>query len=201
MTKLIKFIVQSGDNSVSLLQYLDKNIKSINNIGIRVRIVKLDDSDEDMIEELEKNGITRLPVMIDHNGNIHAGVDRIVRLLNKCIHKVHIRADLGPRDDDLTEYYKKAMFGGDGDQREEDEDAFGGEPNFERALTKHRQARQAAPQPRTPSRQINNTRPPARQVEELPDEPNIVDVPITMPAGGNDVDQEMLAAWMNNNID
>lgn len=90
-SQLIKYrlFVQKAPASIDLLKYLDKNIKTINSLGVRVHIeiIRSEDLDEKLQEKFQRMGIRNLPALIDPSGPKFIGVKKIVELFERNIKK------------------------------------------------------------------------------------------------------------------
>lgn len=83
-----KLIVRDDEPCMRLLRYLTKNIVTINKLGAKVRINKIDtELDAEAVEKLRAEGIVRLPALIDPDGNPIIGLKKIVDLFEKNINK------------------------------------------------------------------------------------------------------------------
>lgn len=84
-----KIIVQPGIASKYLLQYISQNIASINELGIKLVIEKIDkhEFDKDLIYFMRSKGITRLPALIAPNGKISIGNENIINIFQRSIKK------------------------------------------------------------------------------------------------------------------
>lgn len=110
-------IIQSTDNCIKLLKYLDKNIQLINKIGVGVNIKKYDEENvsEPMSKLIQKKNITRLPALITNQGDIFIGLDDIINIFNKNLNKFKETqdevngCDFGSNDY-LSNMYKKEML-------------------------------------------------------------------------------------------
>jgi hypothetical protein len=246
--KTFKLIVQVNEVCLEILRYLDKNISTINRLGVRIQVEKLSKSelDEEMLETLRKKGITRLPVLIVNDGKLLVGLKRIIDMFEKNLNNARVDERVSPAGDyggpavgaemgtnpDLCDYWQRELYAGTDrkgkmiprDDKDEGEDEGG---DIERRLAdyrrnepKHRRSgggreRDIDPPPRERPRRGGH------RVEEPED--NIADsdddsdggydepppkrgggsraprLPPTGDAGGDAMDQRMLAAWMDNN--
>jgi len=81
-----KLIVkETGNPTVSVLQYFNKNIQDINSMQVFLIIVKMkeEDLDKDIVGRLAAKGITRFPALISDNGRVFLGVQKIRDLFDK----------------------------------------------------------------------------------------------------------------------
>lgn len=115
-----KLIVQKDSPCLDLLKYLDKNIVMINKLGAYVHVEKISDEsiDEELIESLNKHGITRLPAMIDNNGTKFIGIKKIKILFEKNISVARAENISSPHhrqmdfsgNTDLTSFYQNELM-------------------------------------------------------------------------------------------
>lgn len=121
--KTFKVIVKTSDSCIDLLKYLDKHIKSINALGVRIRIEKIsnDELDEEMVESLRKRGVTRLPALLDSEGKVFLGLTKIMEIFNKNLKLAQINRRVSPIDDmsggatdnpDIDNFWMKELFQG-----------------------------------------------------------------------------------------
>jgi hypothetical protein len=163
MSQTFKIIVQVTDNSLELLRYINKNLDDINRLGARVRIEKISkkEFDEDMVELLRRENITRLPALVAPDKTIFIGLKRIVdffeRNLNTAKNQDRVSAvgsgvsEMGANPD-LSDYWSRQLYDGVSKQdgrtviRDEDSDEQNETKDIERRLNdynkkvpKHRQ--------------------------------------------------------------
>lgn len=62
-----RILVQESTNCIKLAEFIDKNIKNINKLGLFVIMEKIEkeDMEGEFLESLKKKGITRLPALIN----------------------------------------------------------------------------------------------------------------------------------------
>jgi hypothetical protein len=99
MVRMFKLIVQPTNNCLEVLRYLNRNIRSVNKLGIGVIIEKID-GNEELIEILRKRGITRLPVLLSPDGNNAIGMRQVIDLFEKGIKRIPGRARSGAEAND-----------------------------------------------------------------------------------------------------
>ena len=77
--RLFKLIVQPDENSITVLKYLDSSIKTLNQMGVKFKIVKIDPEflTPSFLKELEQNNVTRLPVVITDDNKYWIGYKEI----------------------------------------------------------------------------------------------------------------------------
>ncbi len=87
----LKLYVNVSDNSLDVLQYIDKNLTEINKMGVFVTIELLtdDDIDEDMKRFLAKKGIVRLPSLLSGK-KTHVGVVDIKKVFANALKKMSL---------------------------------------------------------------------------------------------------------------
>lgn len=163
MSQTFKIIVQVTDNSLELLRYINKNLDEINRLGAKVRIEKISkkEFDEDMVELLRRENITRLPALVAPDKTIFIGLKRIIDFFERNLNtaKNHDRvsavgsgaSEMGGNAD-LSDFWSRQLFDGVSKQdgrtivRDEDDDEQDGSKDIERRLNdynkkvpKHRQ--------------------------------------------------------------
>lgn len=97
----LKLYVNVSDNSLDVLQYIDKNLTEINKMGVFVNIELLtdDDIDEDMKRFLAKKGIVRLPSLLSGK-KTHVGVVDIKKVFANALKKMSLAPSAMDDDDD-----------------------------------------------------------------------------------------------------
>ncbi len=125
--KTFKVIVQGGKkNSLDIAQYIDENIRAVNNLGIIIRMEKIseDEMDAEMVEALRKRGITRLPALLTNEGKVFVGKDKIMDLFDRGIRGQRRGARLDPGDvgyggntemgsnPDMTDFWMRELYAG-----------------------------------------------------------------------------------------
>ncbi|SIP86048.1 Hypothetical protein PACV_335 [Pacmanvirus A23] len=232
-TKTFKLIVQVSDNCLDLLRYLDKNINDINKLGVRVQVEKIakDEFDDEMVENLRKRGITRLPALIAPDNKIFIGLASITNLFEKNLNNVRTGQRVGPirggdssesdSNLDISDYMMKEMYEGTDrstgkiivkdDKDELDDEASDIERKmgqYRRNIPKHRQQSSGRERDIDPVPRNRN-----RRRDELEDNIEVDDYDEPEPPrrgrasaiepsddmAGDDMDQRMLSAWMDNN--
>ena len=83
----IILVKDRGQNNIRILQYINRNIKTINAMGIFLSITKICEADFDrnMVNKLHSRGIMNLPALITHKGKIYEGMNKIQTLFNNNI--------------------------------------------------------------------------------------------------------------------
>jgi hypothetical protein len=148
--KVFKVLVQDSDNCIELARYINKNIKSINKLGIEIRMEKIekDEFDDDMVEALRKRGITRLPAMVTNDGKTHVGLKVIIDMFEKGINNQSNASRVSPEMDlssemgsnpDMNNFWMRELYAGQDNKGrpipKKDEDEEIGEKNdIERRL-------------------------------------------------------------------
>lgn len=244
--KTFKLIVQTSDTCLDLLRYMNKNITTINQLGVRVAVEKISkqEFDDDMVETLRKKGITRLPALIAPDGKLFIGIKRITDLFDKNLNSARNDSRTNPSGEyggpatgaemgsnpDLTDFWQAELFAGQDRKgrhiprkdKDEEEDEAGDIQrrldDYRRTEPKHRRSDGGRERDIDPPVQDRARR--GRQVEEEPED-NIADSddegyddpapptrrgsvrpPRTSSSGdarGDDMDQRMMAAWLDNN--
>lgn len=159
MAKLVIF-VKTSKLSVELLKYVDKNIAAINAKGVTVSVEKISGTSN---KECKRYKITRLPAMIDEEGNVHVGVEKIMAVFKRNIGSrrddpLESMYGVGENtpESDVNAYLANQMFHRDGRPITTDEDSEEGESKdfsgeFERFRSKSTSKRKS-PLPPPPSR-------------------------------------------------
>lgn len=77
--RTFKLIVQPDDNSIKVLRYLDNVIVKINQMGVYFKITRLRNKDltPSLVQDLARNNISRLPVVITDDGKHWVGFKEI----------------------------------------------------------------------------------------------------------------------------
>lgn len=97
--RVFKLIVQPDENSITVLKYLDSSIKTLNQMGVKFKIIKIDPEylTPSFLKELEQNNVTRLPVVITDDNKYWIGYKEIkskiytnIKLFQENIQKEHI---------------------------------------------------------------------------------------------------------------
>lgn len=83
--RTFKIFVQNQPNSVEVARYIESQIEAINNLGIHIKMVKVqpEDMDDEMIQTFRKLGITRFPAMLTNTGRAYIGVNQIIDVFKK----------------------------------------------------------------------------------------------------------------------
>lgn len=117
-----KVIVKNSDNCIKTLNYLNNNVKTINKMGIKIVIRKIntDDFDQELVEVLRQQGITRLPTLIMDSGEKYVGLESIKNIFEKNMKRFNATALGKPinktqtneygNNPDLGSFYKKKCF-------------------------------------------------------------------------------------------
>ena len=237
--KIFKLIVQPTPTCMDLLKYLNKNIRSVNQLGARVVIERIGDGemDDDLVDTFRKKGITRLPAMIAPDGYVFIGLKQVTEVFEKNIRNVKTMSraepvgmdDTGGTNPALDDFYMRELFDGVDKHgkhipRSDTDEPDGDGCNIEEQLSEYRRN---VPTHRTGSDGANIDRPrqsrrtrgrgeTRRRDEPQYDYDNIGDdsdeeydtrqqprlsAPMLSRTGdskGDDMDQRMLAAWMDN---
>lgn len=211
MSRTLKIIVQTSDNCVQLLRYVDKNIARLNKLGVRIAVEKLsaDEQNEATVQMLKKKGITRLPVLVAPDGVVFIGIKKIIELFEENLAVANTAAKVEPADcpSEVADYMMGAMYAGvdprtgkriprsDKDEPEDDTsiDYDKRMRDYERTMPKHRRANGSVDEPMAPQREDDDMPPvtvskPAR-VHKLSS---------TGDVSGDQMDQRMLSALMDN---
>ncbi len=120
-----KLIVTVNDNCVAVLKYLNKTIRDINNLGVRVQIEKIatDDFDAEMVNILRKRGIVRLPVLIAPDGVKFTGVKDITGLFEKNLKSGRNNTKVAPVDtSNVHDFMLREMQRTDNNTKDDDLD-------------------------------------------------------------------------------
>ncbi len=235
--KTFKLIVQVSDNCLDLLRYLDKNISDINKLGVKVQVEKIarDEFDDEMVENLRKRGITRLPALIAPDNKIFIGLASITSLFEKNLNNVRTGQRVGPIRDgndemstemgsnpDMTDFWMKELYEGTdrstgklivrNDKDEPDDESGDIERKmsmYRRNVPKHRQQssgreKDIDPMPRNRGRRRDELEDNIEVDDEYdePEPPRRGRASTMEPSddvAGDDMDQRMMAAWMDNN--
>ena len=144
-----KLLVQSDNTCMELLRYLNKNIITINEMGVVITIEKIasDDIDEELIDSLRRHGITRLPTLIDNNNKKIIGIKKILELFERNISKMKTSTIVNPSarqlgSTDLEDFYNREMMttddSGKNVPRTDGDDGAGESQgiNFDKEMTK-----------------------------------------------------------------
>ena len=77
--RVFKLIVRIDGNSAKVLRYIDTVIETVNQTGVRFKIIKLKKSDmtKALVQKLESENITRLPAVITDDGKQWIGYKTI----------------------------------------------------------------------------------------------------------------------------
>lgn len=129
--KSFKLFVTPNPPSKETLVYLNKHIKELNALGVIVHIQNFHHKDfnEDIVNELRKQGITRLPAMKASDGKLYIGVKSILDLFTQGLSQQRNRqmteaptagfggpatgADLGNcPDGDINNYWMRELYAG-----------------------------------------------------------------------------------------
>ena len=236
-SKTFKLIVQVSDNCLDLLRYIDKNISDINSLGVRLHVEKIAKSecDDEMIENLRKHGITRLPALISPDNKIFIGIACITNLFEKNLNNIRTGQRVGPikegfnqsatsaeigSNPDMTDYWMRELYSGTDENgklkpRDDPDEAEDESKDYEKKMrdqqkNQPKQRRQGSdrerdvePAPRTRRRNYEESDDniadsddeyiPTRRSNKMPE------LPSTGDASGDNMDDRMLAAWMENN--
>jgi hypothetical protein len=235
--KTFKLIVKPSPNCIDLLRYLNKNIKSINKLGVTVRVEKISQSEfnEDMVNALKAKGITRLPTLVAPEGKIFVGLKSITDLFEKNLNNNKRNARLtpgrGPMDPatnaeigsnpDMSNFWMREMYAGIGKNgkplaRQDKDEPEDESADIQKRIAEYQrnipaQRRQGNDRERDidpPPRQRGARRQPLDEDDANPND-NIADIDPTpvrprLPAlrsgdaQSDDLDQRMLAAWLDN---
>jgi hypothetical protein len=86
-SKFKLLVKDTGEASLSLLQYINDNIDIIMKMGVTFDIVKINQKSitQKRKEEMAKKGITMLPAIVTENGVVLTKVSRIINKFNKNI--------------------------------------------------------------------------------------------------------------------
>jgi hypothetical protein len=255
-SKLFTVFVQPSSSCLELLRYLNKNILTVNKMGVKVQIEKLEkeDCDKEMVDALNKRGINRLPAMVASDGKTFVGLKSILDLFEKGIgsHQRDNRLngggmdlDTSPEQDtsfgtnpDMANFWMTELFAGidkkgkhiprkDKDEAEDEGDDIEKKMRaYERNIPKHRKGNSERDVDNTMAEQQTRRRrrpaPTRRRQQDDDEEPDNIasdddesggyddaprrnnrqDNPPFAPSadvGGDDMDQKMLSAWLNNN--
>lgn len=198
-------------------------------VRIHIEKISKDEFDEDMVETLRTKGITRLPVLLAPDGKMKIGLKQVIDLFEKNINNANNNARTGPIDDaeigtnpDMTDFWMNELYNGsdkrgrliprkDKDEVEEE----GGNiekrlAEYQRNVPKHRRTdnareRDIDPAPRTRGRGNYHDEDSEDNIADYEDEApktrrdTTTRLESTGDANGDDMDQRMLAAWMDNN--
>lgn len=104
-------IVQKTTNCIKLLRYIDKNILDINAAGIIINIEPLPNNcDGDVLKLCKKYGITWLPALISHNGDITIGHTQIIEKFKSLTQQSTIKNMVSPIDNEYDKYIQKELY-------------------------------------------------------------------------------------------
>ena len=224
MVTTFKLIVGITDNSIDVLKYIKKHIKAIKRLNTRVKMSKISTRhvDKSLLEILKSKGITRLPALIAPDGKVFIGKKKIIELFDSNLNRVKNRELVQPArpergDSDLSNYWMKEMYSGrdnngkliprnDPDEpQDEGKDINERMREYEGNVPTHRRP-QRDPMDTAAERMHGTTmaNPDAGRefIDDIPE--NIASEPrrttaINIPRVDDDMDQKMLAAWVNNN--
>lgn len=253
-----KLIVQTSKNSKAIMRYLDKNINSINRVGVLLHIDKIsaEEMTEETAEAFRKKKIMRFPALLGPDNAKYIGINDIIELFESKIDmtKAKTRSEYNTYSDSnngttggsgnmLDDFYAREMFNDDKTPKtdaEEDTMNEGG-ANIERRMAEYERNKPKHHTPGGGEVNINRTRAPREaatpnynnygndnrndnrastrpQKNALAnniahDEYNDYDIdydneyntPVNLPplsrtddAAGDDMDQRIADAWMNN---
>ena len=207
--KSFKLVVQPSQRCIEVLQYLDDNIQQINRIGIMIKIEKLDkaDLDEATVRALHTHGIARLPALIiPGQKRPLVGSQKIIDLFGSRMNTLRTTSRIdGTMDSntDLSEFWKNELFSNQNGtlvpRKETEPEDQGAEimrrmNEYQTNQPKHRQNNSANEMDNVPTR-------PARRTEPIQQQAQQIDMGGGAGGGaGGDVDDRMLAAWLDNNV-
>lgn len=111
------FVKDSGKPSIDILRYIAKNIEIINNMGVSIKITKIEEDtlDEDMQKKLASNGIKNFPSLVCSRDVIKTGCKNIIAMFetnkNRLIDQQERDAvSVGSFENtDLAEYYAEQI--------------------------------------------------------------------------------------------
>lgn len=226
---IFKIFVQKNPVCMDVLEYIEKNIDNILDLGAKIHIERIrdEDADADLLEAFRQHNIERFPAMTSSTFKKPIiGLKHIIDYFEKNLKKSRNEERVAPitefgSNPDLSGFYMREMFAGTDQRgayvpRTDDEDDMDDKPDFQRRMADYerkipKQRRQdAGPRNAAPQQRRTRTELPIEEPEQ-----NIVDEeeysePIprrqerrhtlapTEDPGGDDMDQRMLAAWMNN---
>jgi hypothetical protein len=162
-TRIFKLLVQVSECCVDILKYLDKNITTINQLGVKIQIQKInkDDLDEELVRKLNDKGITRLPALITDDQKVFIGIKKIRDLFESGLNSVRKSSIAGPAIDtgggaemgnnpDMQDFYMRELYEGYENGKfipRKDDDKVDGDKNdiedrirrYQGSVPKHRQ--------------------------------------------------------------
>lgn len=110
------FVKDSGKPSIEILQYINKNIKTINAMGVVIKITKIEEEtlDESLRKQLAKNGIKHFPTLVCSREVIKSGCRNIITMFESNMNRLKQQpgnsAAVGPfEDSDLAAYYAEQI--------------------------------------------------------------------------------------------
>lgn len=194
---IYSLIVQQTEKCIKVLKYIDKCISTINRTGIKILIESLPDNcDNDILEICHKNGINRLPALIDNDGLVFIGYKQIISRLKKIENNKRL-TDVVNRDE-VSDFWKNELFEGtskdgkpifktDSDTADVD-DASG---DIDKKLSQYRS--------NAPKHHNNKPTSEPKQSNVVADRKPTTDTTISID-GLDDTDTKMLNAWLDNNM-
>lgn len=211
MAKLVIF-VKTSRLSVDLLKYVDKNIAAINAKGVTVSVEKISGTSN---KECKRLKITRLPAMVDEQGRVHIGVEKIMAVFKRNIGSRHddpLESMYGVGENtpesDVNAYLARQMFDGDGRPIVTGEDSEEGESKdfagaFDQFRSKSTTKRKSIlpPAPRRGGKKARGRRERERERDESDESGSDDDGRADVVAGQTDADveeemrEQMVRAW------
>lgn len=220
---ILKIFVGVDENAKNLLVYILKNISKIKRKGLRIQIIKVtvNNMNDSLVKKLESLNINRFPAMIDPNNKIHIGVSKIVSVIDKNIRpqveKTEQEVPEIGSNPDLSSFWSREMFSGKSKRgrnipRTDNDDSMGDDmgdigkkmKRYERNIPKQRRRErntdidsESEDDEPPPPRKSKKT-PPRRKAGSDSDDDNVESPPRRRNTTGNDMDDKMLDAFMNN---
>lgn len=223
----LKLFVQDADNCKEICRYLDKNITDINKMNVRIKIKKFEKEDfsAEMVEKLKMAKIKSMPTLITPDGKIFTGKKNIIDLFEKNLKKINGgtagNESMAPvqntnfgNNPDLASYWEAQLYGNNNgtrvprnDPEETNDDAADIQrrmDNYRRSVPNHRRPHTERnidiPQPR---RDVQPANDPMHDPQDNIEEPLKIEIKTPQLTGGgkdDQIDQQMLNAWIDNNF-
>ena len=110
--KLFRLFIQPTEKCMTLLRYVDENINTINQLGVKILVRNIGGAevDEELIEKFRKIGIARLPALVSPDGQIFVGQKEIIRLLKRNVSKTTEFPSMFGGDSDTDSFWRRELF-------------------------------------------------------------------------------------------
>ncbi len=105
-----------------MIEFLNKNIDAINGTGVELRLVLVDEDDNQMLKELSKKGISKVPALLGRN--IKEPIQKIDKIKKFLLNNARTRKQIPKKgsDEELRDYQLDVM---DPTGEEPDDDEYG----------------------------------------------------------------------------